>query len=100
MGKECVVSEMSTLGSTLGVHDDHFTLKCSSLLEHVNEVFKNLQVSDGVYRIDLDNAYDSLNILCGKNIAISFVHRDHVYENVFMCECGSDILGEGRASLG
>ncbi|KAF3632155.1 putative late blight resistance protein -like protein R1B-17-like [Capsicum annuum] len=49
-----------------------------SLLEHMNEVLKNSQVSDGVYRIDLDNAHDSLNILCGKNIAISFVHRDQV----------------------
>ncbi|KAM3355894.1 hypothetical protein P3S68_022608 [Capsicum galapagoense] len=67
MGKECVVSEMSTLG----VHDDQFTLKCSSVL-------KNSQVSDDVFRIDLDNAHDSLNILCGKSIAISFVHRDCV----------------------
>ena len=100
MGKECVVSEMRTLDSTLGVHDDQFTLKCSSLLEHVNSVLKNSQVSDDVYRIDLDNAHDSLNILCGKSIAISFVYRDNVYENIFVCECGSDILGEGRASLG
>ncbi|PHT29324.1 hypothetical protein CQW23_31077 [Capsicum baccatum] len=99
-GKECVVSEMSTLGSTLGVHDDQFTLKCSSLLEHVNSVLKNSQVSDDVYRIELDNALDSLNILCGKSIAISFVHRDHVYKNVFVRECGSDIVGKGRASLG
>ncbi|KAF3681948.1 putative LRR receptor-like serine/threonine-protein kinase-like [Capsicum annuum] len=79
MGKECVVSEMSTLGSTLGVHDDQFTLKCSSLLEHVNSVLKNSQVSYNVYRIDLDNALDSLYILCGNRIAISFSHRDHVY---------------------
>ncbi|XP_047251295.1 uncharacterized protein LOC124886551 [Capsicum annuum] len=100
MGKKCVVSEISTLGSTLGVHDDQFTLKCSSLLEHVNSVLKNSQVSDDLYRIDLDNAHDSLNILCGKSIAVSFVHRDHVYENIFVCECGSDILGEGSASLG
>ncbi|KAF3682411.1 hypothetical protein FXO37_02337 [Capsicum annuum] len=96
IGKECVVSEMSTLG----VHDDQFTLKCISLLEHVNSVLKNSQVSDDVYRINLDNAHDSLNILCGKSIAVSFVHRDYVYANIFVCKCGSDILGEGRDSLG
>ena len=66
------------------MHDDQFTLKCSSLLEHVNSVFKNSQVSNGVYRIDLDNTHASLNILCGKSIAMSFVHRDHVNENVFV----------------
>ncbi|KAF3681947.1 putative LRR receptor-like serine/threonine-protein kinase-like [Capsicum annuum] len=100
MGKECVVSKMNTRSSTLGVHDDQFTLKCSSLLGHVNEVLKNSHVSDGVYRIYFDNGHNSLNILCGKTIAISFVHRDHVYENIFVCECRSDILGEGRAILG
>ncbi|XP_047271474.1 uncharacterized protein LOC107878543 [Capsicum annuum] len=46
IGKESVVLKMSTLGITLGVHDGQFTLKCSSLLEHVNSVLKNSQVSD------------------------------------------------------
>ncbi|KAF3616932.1 putative protein kinase [Capsicum annuum] len=40
------------------------------------------QVSNGVYRVDLDGARDSLNMLCGKSLASSFVHRDHVYGNV------------------
>ena len=66
----------------------------------MNSVLKNSQVSDDFYRIDLDNAHDSLNNLCGKGIEISFGHRDYVYENVFVCKCGSDILGEERDSIG
>ncbi|PHT36462.1 Subtilisin-like protease SBT1.2 [Capsicum baccatum] len=110
------------------VNEDQLTQECIPLLEHMCGVLEKSQVSDGVYRVDLDGAHDSLNILCGKSLASSFVHRDHMYGNVVknsiclfevgllghislflnislllkenvMRDCGSDILWERRVSL-
>ncbi|KAF3629541.1 hypothetical protein FXO38_27616 [Capsicum annuum] len=110
------------------VNEDQLTQECIPLLEHMCGVLEKSQVSDGVYRVDLDGAHDSLIILCGKSLASSFVHRDHVYGNVVnnsiclfevgllghislilnislllkgnvMRDCGSDILWERRVSL-
>ncbi|KAF3648173.1 hypothetical protein FXO38_18296 [Capsicum annuum] len=126
-GESTLVCELPTTSED--VNEDQLTHECIPLLEHMCGVLKKSQVSDGVYRVDLDGACDSLNILCGKSLASSFVHRDHVYGNVVndgIClfevgllgrvslflnvslllkknvirGCGSDILGEGRANLG
>ncbi|PHU05198.1 hypothetical protein BC332_26020 [Capsicum chinense] len=110
------------------VNEDQLTQECIPLLEHMCGVLEKSQVSDDVYRVDLDGAHDSLIILCGKSLASSFVHRDHVYGNVVnnsiclfevgllghislflnislllkgnvMRDCGSDILWERKVSL-
>ncbi|KAF3616644.1 hypothetical protein FXO38_34411 [Capsicum annuum] len=108
-GKSTLVCELPTTSED--VNEDQLTHECIPLLEHMCGVLKKSQVSDGVYRVDLDGVRESLNILYGKSLASSFVHRDHVYGNVVNDDiclfeenvihgCGSDILGEGRANLG
>ncbi|PHT45719.1 hypothetical protein CQW23_14877 [Capsicum baccatum] len=126
-GESTLVCELPTTSKDM--NEDQLIHECIPLLEHICGVLKKSQVSDGVYRVDLDGARDSLNMLCGKILASSFVHRDHVYANVVnygIClfevgllgraslflnvslllkenvirSCGSDILGEGRANLG
>ncbi|PHT78402.1 hypothetical protein T459_16454 [Capsicum annuum] len=126
-GESTLVCELPTTSED--VNEDQLTHECIPLLEHMCGVLKKSQVSDGVYRVDLDGARDSLNILCGKSLASSFVHRDHVYGNIVnngiclfevgllgrvslflnvslllkanvMRGCGGDILGEGRDNLG
>ncbi|PHT43872.1 hypothetical protein CQW23_17897 [Capsicum baccatum] len=124
---QMVVCELPTTSDD--VNKDQLMHECIPLLEYMRGVLKKSQVSDGVYIVDLDSARDSLNILCGKSLASSFVHRDHVYRNIVndgICffgvgllgrvslflnvslllntnvirDFGSDILGEERANLG
>ncbi|XP_047252974.1 uncharacterized protein LOC107848696 [Capsicum annuum] len=126
-GESTLVCELPTTSED--VNEDQLTHECIPLLEHMCGVLKKSQVSDGVYRVDLDGVRDSLNILCGKSLASSFVHRDPVYGNVVndgiylfevgllgrvslflnvslllkvnvIRDCGGDILGERRANLG
>ncbi|PHT30836.1 5-epiaristolochene synthase [Capsicum baccatum] len=126
-GESMLVCELPTTSED--VNEDQLTHGYIPLLKHKCGVLEKYQVSDGVYRVDLDSARESLNILCGKSLASSFVHRDHVYGNVVkdgicifevglvgrsslflnislllkknvMRDCGSDILGEGRVRLG
>ncbi|KAF3613823.1 hypothetical protein FXO38_36024 [Capsicum annuum] len=126
-GESTLVCELPTTSED--VNEDQLTHECIPLLENMCGVLKNSQVSDGVYRVDLDGARDSLNILCGKSLASSFVHKDHVYGNIVndgiclfevgllgrvslflnvslllkanaMHDCVSNKQGEGRANLG
>lgn len=126
MGLPSLEVPKSFLGGTLGVYDDHFTYKCSSLLKHMYGIIENFQVSNGVDRIDHDNRHDFLNILGGESFAISFVNKDHVNENFInngiyileerlfgcnslplnnspllkkniLCECEDDTLVEGKS---
>ncbi|KAF3663800.1 hypothetical protein FXO38_10448 [Capsicum annuum] len=125
-GESTLVCELPTTSED--VNEDQLTHECIPLLEHMCGMLKKSQVSFGVYRVDHDGAHDSLDILCGKSLASSFLHRDHIYGNIVnngICRfevgllgrvslflnislplksnvmriSGSDILGEGRANL-
>ncbi|PHT49002.1 hypothetical protein CQW23_13210 [Capsicum baccatum] len=79
-GESMLVCESPTTSED--VNEDQLTHECIPLLKYMFGVLKKSQFSDGVYRVDLDSARDSLNILCGKSLTSSFVHRDHVYGNI------------------
>ncbi|KAF3674707.1 hypothetical protein FXO38_05092 [Capsicum annuum] len=79
-GKCTLVCEFSKTSED--VNEDQLTYEYIPLLEHICGMSEKSQVSDGAYRVDLYGAHDSLNILCGKTLASSFVHRDHVYGNI------------------
>ncbi|PHT45845.1 hypothetical protein CQW23_15003 [Capsicum baccatum] len=66
-GESNLVCELPTTSED--VNEDQLTHECIPLLEHMCGVLKKSQVSDGVYRVDLNDPLDSLNILCGKILA-------------------------------
>ncbi|KAF3632918.1 hypothetical protein FXO37_27266 [Capsicum annuum] len=98
-GESTLVCELPTTSED--VNEDQLTHECIPLLEHMCGVLKKSQVSDGVYRVDLDGACDSLNILWGLLGRVSlFLNVSLLLKANVICGYGSDILGEERANLG